>query len=69
MQIVCACDNLPLNPGHYTLDLWCSDGYETFQKIENAYSVEIIENNYYSSGKMQSKEKHGYVNLKNRWSS
>ena len=69
MHIECVCESLPLNPGCYTIDLWCSDGYETFQKIESAYSVEIVESNYYSTGKMQSKEKHGYVNLKNRWNS
>ena len=67
LQIECACGNLPLNPGHYTIDLWCSDGYETFQNIENVYGLEIIATNYHSTGKMHSKDKHGFLNIPNTW--
>ncbi len=68
VQVVeCFCEKLPLNPGNYTVDLWCSDGYETFHNIENACSLEIVANNFYSTGKMHTREKHGFLNIINTW--
>lgn len=53
---------LPLVPGHYTLNLYCEIENDVSDWIENVYSFEIAESDFYSNGKKIPKGQ-GYLYL------
>lgn len=67
LKVYCSVDDMNLNTGVYYLDLWCSDGYETFQKIEQVLYFEITDINNLNTGKAQTASKHGYFYFKQNW--
>ncbi|HYG04659.1 MAG TPA: polysaccharide ABC transporter ATP-binding protein [Chryseosolibacter sp.] len=66
-RVACSVDKFPLNPGTYFCNIWMSDGYETIQKIEDAFKFEIILSNGLNTGKGQSAAKHGFVYMNQQW--
>ena len=67
LYVECSINKFSLNPGMYYCDLWCSNQYDTFQKIERAVSFEIIFSDYLGTGKIHTSSKHGFLYLDQQW--
>jgi lipopolysaccharide transport system ATP-binding protein len=67
-EIICQMDELPLLPDHYFINLWCSDGYETFHQVENALQFEVEKSDLFHTGKIHNVNQHGFFFVRNEWS-
>jgi len=65
--IECEVGKLNLNCGRYLIDLWCSDGFETLQKIDQACSFDMIDDDYLKTGKAHNVDRHGYIYFDQKW--
>jgi hypothetical protein len=63
----CYVDTMSMNPGIYSIDLWCSNGFDTFQKIENALELEVLERDVFGTGKVHHSRQHGFFFQKHKW--
>jgi lipopolysaccharide transport system ATP-binding protein len=63
----CCMDEVSVNPGVYVMDLWCSNGFETYQKIENALQIEVLGRDAFGTGKVHHSSKHGFFYQKHKW--
>ncbi|WP_221409648.1 ABC transporter ATP-binding protein [Pseudochryseolinea flava] len=66
--VVCVLQDLPLLPSHYFVNLWCSDGYETFHTVENAFKFEVEKSDVFQTGKIHNINQHGFFFVRNEWS-
>src|SRR5690606_5528445 len=67
IETSCFMDTVGINPGLYRIDLWCSDGFETYQKISDALELEIVESDRFGTGKVHHSSKHGFFYQKHQW--
>lgn len=65
----CTIESLPFSPGRYTVELWCGDGNHVFDHIERAGFFEVIEGDFYGTGRMpRTKANEGQFLLQQDWS-
>jgi lipopolysaccharide transport system ATP-binding protein len=67
IKVFCYIDSMRLNPGVYSLDIWCSNGYETYHKIEDVIELEILDTDTLGSGRIQHAHKHGFFYQAHKW--
>ncbi len=67
VDIACIINKVTLNPGIYYCDLWCSNKYDTFQKIEKALTFEVVFSDYLGTAKLHTSSKHGFFYLDQKW--
>lgn len=65
--IQCLQQEINLLPDTYFAELWLSDGYETLEKIPNAFSFELIESDVFGTGRSHNKLKHGMIYVRTTW--
>jgi lipopolysaccharide transport system ATP-binding protein len=51
-QIKCTIPKLPLLPGKYTVNLWCKIGERMADNIQDAFSVQVVEGDFFGTGKL-----------------
>lgn len=66
--VECIVEEIQLLPDTYFVNLWCSDGYETFQNLEKVYTFNVEKTDLFRTGKMYSSQQHGVVFVKSNWS-
>src|SRR5690606_10332056 len=67
MVTSCFFDAININPGLYRIDLWCSDGYGTYQRISDAVRLEVVERDFLGTGKVHHSTKHGFFYQAHQW--
>jgi lipopolysaccharide transport system ATP-binding protein len=67
IEASCIVETVRINPGLYRIDLWCSDGFETYQKINDALELEIVEADRFGTGKVHHSTRHGFFYQKHQW--
>lgn len=67
IETSCFVDMVSMNPGLYRIDLWCSDGFETYQKINDALEIEIVESDRFGTGKVHHSTRHGFFHQRHQW--
>lgn len=67
VDIICEIEAMILLAGSYHVDLWCSDGYDTYRTINKAYTFQIEQNDVFNSGRMHNSRQHGVVFLRSKW--
>jgi len=67
-EVLCEIPMLPLIPGLYQVDLWSAVGRERADCIENAGQFEIMESDFFGSGKLPTHHKHGPILVPHTWS-
>ena len=66
-SVVCSVPSIGLMPGQYFVDLWCASHFETYDKIEEAFSFIVEESDIYGTGQIHNKTMHGYYLTPNFW--
>jgi lipopolysaccharide transport system ATP-binding protein len=65
---VCRIPRLPLLPGSYTVDLWCGEATgATIDYLHRASYFEVSEGDFYKTGKLPTRSRHGYFMCDHRW--
>lgn len=67
LPVSCFVDAVNLNPGMYRVDFWCSDGFETYQKIDDVFELDVLARDSFGTGKVHHSSKHGYFYQKHKW--
>lgn len=67
-SVECTLEEVQLLPDTYFVNLWCSDGYDTFQNLERAFSFSVEQTDIFGTGKMYSSKQHGVIFVKSNWS-
>lgn len=67
IETSCFVDRISMNPGLYRIDLWCSDGFETYQKIDDALEMEVVESDRFGTGKVHHSTRHGFFHQSHQW--
>lgn len=63
----CVIPSLPLVPGRYTLTLWVEHGKAKLDLVEHAISFDLVESDYFGSGRLPEGPGRGRVLLPARW--
>lgn len=66
--VECTLEEVQLLPDTYFVNLWCSDGYETFQNLDRVFSFSVEQTDIFGTGKMYSPKQHGVIFVKSNWS-
>jgi lipopolysaccharide transport system ATP-binding protein len=67
-EVACSIPLVQLMPGQYRVDLWCADTYETYDLIEEAYTLSVESADIFGTGKIHNEAKHGNFIVENNWS-
>jgi len=67
-EVVCSIPSVQLMPGQYRVDLWCADAYETYDLIEEAYTLTVEPSDIFGTGRIHNETKHGNFIAENNWS-
>ncbi len=67
-EFICSLPKLPMAPGLYRIDLWCSVRGEEADYVESAGRLVVMEGDFFGIGKLPQPEKHGAILIEHYWS-
>ena len=65
----CEIDGLNLSEGRYFVTTWLTFNNALSNQINDSFVFEVIQTDFYKTGKMPNPRKHGYMLLNQKWSS
>jgi lipopolysaccharide transport system ATP-binding protein len=65
--IVCHIPRLPLTPGIYSIDIWASNKTTPCDYVIDAHRFNVIEGDFFGSGKLPNPSKHGVFLVDHSW--
>ncbi len=65
-NVYCVLPKLPLMPGNYSLNLFMNDGKESLDFVEQAFSLNVSEGDFYGTGKLNYYNRQG-VFVQHTW--
>jgi len=66
-RLICQIGRFPLSPGDYTLLLWSSVKGKQADRIENAGTCHVESGDFFGSGKLPNRRKHGSLLVEHEW--
>jgi lipopolysaccharide transport system ATP-binding protein len=63
----CTIDSLPLLPDRYTVRLWLGVGEQHFDSIENAATFDVVEGDFFGTGRYLRSKQYGPVLVQQTW--
>jgi len=66
-KITCHIEKFPLLRGRYFVLLWSSVDGQPADRIENAFYVDVVDGDFFGSGKLPRPEHHGPILINHSW--
>ena len=63
----CTIAQLPLVPGEYSVNVACTVRKQRADRVENAATFTVLENDYFGTGRLPKPDKHGPIIVSNEW--